>query len=164
MKKIGLISDTHNYFDDSLRTFLEPCDEIWHAGDVGNYELLLMLESWKPTRAVYGNIDGHQIRMACPEILYFKCEEVSILMTHMGGYPGHYQPKMKNIIKEKRPKLYISGHSHILRVMYDKAYDLLHINPGAAGIEGFHKVRTAVRFIIDMSDIKQLEIWEKERG
>ncbi len=164
MKKIGLISDTHSYFDDALRTFLEPCDEIWHAGDIGNYDLLLLLERWKPTRAVYGNVDGHQIRMACPEILYFTCENVSVLMTHIGGYPGRYPSTMVNLIDEKKPQLYISGHSHILRVMHDKKYDLLHINPGAAGIEGFHKFRTAVRFIIDNSDIKQLEVWEKERG
>jgi len=164
MKHIGLLSDTHGFIDERLFTFFEKCDEIWHAGDIGNIETANRLEAFKTLRAVYGNIDNHEIRAQYSSVLRFKCEDSEILMTHIGGYPGHYEPLIKDIILTKPPKIFICGHSHILKVIYDKKYSLLHINPGAAGNSGFHKVKTAVRFSIDGSDIKNLEIWESPRG
>jgi putative phosphoesterase len=164
MKKIGLLSDTHGFIDERLFTFFEKCDEIWHAGDIGNLQTAKRLETYKPLLAVYGNIDNHEIRVDYPGILRFMCEQTEVLITHIGGYPGHYEPQIREIIKTKPPKLFICGHSHILKVMYDKKFSLLHINPGAAGNSGFHKVKTAVRFEIDGSEIKNLEIWESPRG
>jgi putative phosphoesterase len=163
MKKIGLLSDTHSYIDDKIINFFNDCDEIWHAGDIGNREVADKLATFKPFRAVYGNIDGHEIRIQYKQHLRFICEQVSVWITHIGGYPGHYEKEVRQELLINPPQLFICGHSHILKVIYDKKFNLLHINPGAAGISGFHKVRTAVRFIIDGKDIKQLEILEIER-
>lgn len=163
MKRIGLISDTHGTFDEPLREFLRDVDEIWHAGDIGSLELADEINAFKPLRAVYGNIDGGVIRRVYGEFDFFKCEEVAVLMTHIGGYPRHYSPQAVAKIQSARPKLFIAGHSHILKIIYDKVYDLLHINPGAAGEYGFHNIRTAVRFEIDGADIRNMEIWEYPR-
>ncbi len=163
MKRIGLISDTHTYLHPGLFKSFKECDEIWHAGDIGNIETADKLAAFKPLRAVYGNIDSHQVRIVYPEFQIFKCEDVKVLMTHIGGYPGRYQPAVRELIIKEKPDLFISGHSHILKVMYDKKYKLLHINPGAAGKSGLHKVITFVRFTIDGKQIKDLEIVEFER-
>lgn len=160
MKRIGLLSDTHGYWDDRYEKYFKDCDEIWHAGDVGSYEVLERLEAIKPVRGVYGNIDGQDIRMRLSERYRFKCEDVEVLMKHIGGYPGRYDPSIRGSLFARPPKLFISGHSHILKVQYDKTLGCLHINPGAAGISGFHKVRTLVRFTIDGSEIKDLEVIE----
>ena len=149
MKRIGIISDTHGTFDDTLREFLKDVDEIWHAGDIGSLELADTIASFKPLRAVSGNIDGGLTRRVYPDFLAFECEGVRVLMTHIGGYPRHYDPRAAVKIQALHPKLFIAGHSHILKVVYDPVYDLLHVNPGAAGEYGFHKVRTAVRLVID---------------
>lgn len=160
MKKIGLLSDTHAYWDERYREYFAGCDEIWHAGDIGSPELAARLAVLKPFRGVYGNIDGQPIRVLYPKIARFKVEEVSVLMTHIGGYPGRYEPDIKKELLADTPQLFISGHSHILKVMYDKKLGCLHINPGAAGKSGFHKVRTLVRFTIDGATIKDLEVIE----
>lgn len=164
MKRIGLISDTHGTFDQPLKEFLRDVDEIWHAGDIGSPALADEITAFKPLRAVYGNIDGGVMRRMFNEVLTFRCEDVTVVMTHIGGYPRHYSPRAVKAIQSLRPKLFISGHSHILKVIYDNLYDLLHLNPGAAGIYGFHKIRTAIRFEIDGSDIRNMEIWELERN
>ena len=164
MTQIGLLSDTHGFIDERLFTFFEKCDEIWHAGDIGNVQTAHQFEAFKPFRAVYGNIDNHELRSQYSSILRFTCEQTEVLITHIGGYPGHYQPLIKDILQTKPPKIFICGHSHILKVIFDKKFNLLHINPGAAGNSGFHKVKTAVRFNIDVSEIKNLEIWESPRG
>lgn len=163
MKRIGLISDTHGTFDQTLREFLREVDEIWHAGDIGSVELADQIAAFKPLRAVYGNIDGGVTRCVYPEFLAFDCEKVSVLMTHIGGYPRHYPPASVSRIQSLRPKIFIAGHSHILKVIYDPVYDLLHLNPGAAGSYGAHKVRTALRFTIDGADIRDMEIGEWPR-
>jgi putative phosphoesterase len=163
MKRIGLISDTHTFLHPGLFKSLKECDEIWHAGDIGNIETADKLAAFKPLRAVYGNIDSHQVRIVHPEFQLFKCEDVKVLMTHIGGYPGRYQPAVRKLIAKEKPELFISGHSHILKVMYDNKYKLLHINPGAAGKSGLHQVITFVRFTIDGKHIKDLEIVEFER-
>lgn len=163
MKRIGVISDTHGTFDETLRCFLRDVDEIWHAGDFGSLELADAIAAFKPLKGVYGNIDGGITRRVYNEFASFRCEDVSVLMTHIGGYPRHYSPQAVRAIQAVRPKIFISGHSHILKVMYDNVYDLLHLNPGAAGEYGFHKVRTAIRFEIDGADIKNMEIWELPR-
>ncbi len=164
MKQIGLLSDTHGFIDDRLYTFFENCHEIWHAGDIGNMETANNLDSFKPLRGVYGNIDDYKVRISYPHIQRFECELTDVLITHIGGYPGNYEPSVRSIIQTNAPKLFICGHSHILKVIFDKKYNLLHINPGAAGNTGFHNVKTAVRFLIDGSNIKDLEIWESARG
>lgn len=163
MKKIGLLSDTHSYLDPQLEEFFSNCDEIWHAGDVGNIEVIQSLENWKPVRCVYGNIDDHTLRAEFPEILNFKCEQVHVLMIHIGGSPGKYRTTALSAIRQMQPQLFICGHSHILKVQYDKKYEMLLINPGAAGKHGFHKVRTAMRFTIVGKNIKDLEIIELEK-
>ncbi|MBK5721526.1 metallophosphoesterase family protein [Dysgonomonas sp. Marseille-P4677] len=160
MKKIGLLSDTHNWWDDKYEKHFADCDEIWHAGDIGSMDLALRFESFKPFRAVYGNIDDSKVRSAYPEFLRFTIEEVDVLMTHIGGYPGKYDPRVRSILYAKPPKLFIDGHSHILKVMFDKKLNCLHINPGAAGKYGFHKVRTLIRFVIDKGNISDLEVIE----
>lgn len=160
MKKIGLLSDTHSYWDEKYKHHFADCDEVWHAGDIGSFDLTLKFEAFKPFRAVYGNIDGTDIRAAYPEFLRFTLEGVDVLMTHIGGYPGRYDPKVKSILQIDPPKLFICGHSHILKVMYDKKYNCLDINPGAAGKYGFHKVRTLLRFVLDEGTIKDLEVIE----
>lgn len=161
--KIGIISDTHGIFDEALERFLEPCDQIWHAGDIGSLELADRIAAFRPLRAVYGNTDDGMVRRVYHEYTLFEVEGVKVLMTHIGGYPRHYSPKALQHIHSARPKLFVAGHSHILKVIYDPIYDMLHINPGAAGIYGIHKVRTAVRFDIEEGEIRNLEIgeWDK---
>lgn len=163
MQKIGLISDTHGFVDEKVINFFKDCNQIWHAGDIGNLEVIDKLKKIKPLIAVYGNIDGTGIRQEYPEFQRFICENIDILMTHIGGYPGHYTAEVKNEFLKKTPDLFISGHSHILKIIYDKKYDCLHINPGAAGNSGFHKIKTAIIFTIDNKDIKDLKILEIER-
>jgi len=162
LKRIGLLSDTHGFIDDRIMHHLENCDEIWHAGDIGSMEVLEHLENFKPVKAVYGNIDGNLIRAAVPEIQRFRCEDAGVLIKHIGGYPGRYDKSVWHEINENPPKLFISGHSHILKVIPDKRLNLLHINPGAAGKSGLHKVRTLVRFVIDGADVRDLEVVELE--
>jgi len=160
MIRIGLLSDTHGYIDDRILSYLESCDEIWHAGDIGNLACALTLSKFKPLRAVCGNIDGNDLRLEYPAHLRFYCEEVEVLMVHIGGYPGHYASDIQKILRVLPPTLFISGHSHILKVIYDPKYKMLHMNPGAAGIQGFHQVRTLIRFTIDRKEIKDLEVVE----
>lgn len=164
MKHIGLLSDTHGFVDERVLKFFEDCDEIWHAGDIGNIQTAHKFESVKEFKAVFGNIDNYEVRQQYPRIQRFLCEETDVFITHIGGYPGHYEPGVKELLTLNPPKLFICGHSHILKVMNDKKLGLLHINPGAAGNSGFHKVKTAVRFIIDGSNIRELEIWEAPRN
>ena len=164
MTRIGLISDTHGYIPPRVSVFFKDCDEIWHAGDIGNLQTAQQLEAVKPLRAVYGNIDGTAVRSSYQEFEVFDCEQVKVLMIHIGGYPGRYSRRARQLIEKYRPKLFISGHSHILKVMPDRKYNLLHINPGAAGKQGMHKVITAVRFVIDRADIKDLEVLEIQRS
>ena len=160
MTRIGLLSDTHSYLDESVFRHFEKCDEIWHGGDFGNADIADKLAAFKPLRGVYGNIDGQDIRSIYPEINTFSCEAVKVLMVHIGGYPNRYSPVAKKVIIEHKPKLFISGHSHILKVMYDPTYECLHMNPGAAGKQGWHKVRTIIRFVIDGADIRECEVIE----
>ena len=163
MKRIGVISDTHNTFDKPLREFLRDVDEIWHAGDFGSIELADQIASFKPLKGVWGNIDGGVMRRAYNEFCCFQCENKRVLITHIGGYPRHYSPAAVRMIQTSKPDIFIAGHSHILKVMFDPIYQLLHINPGAAGLYGFHKVRTAIRFTIDGDDIRDMEIGEWPR-
>lgn len=160
MTRIGLISDTHSYLDDAVFKHFDKCDEIWHAGDIGNLELADKLAAFKPFKAVYGNIDGGDIRRIYPENLRFKCEDVDVWITHIGGYPGKYSPAIRNEIYNNPPQLFICGHSHILKVMYDKQINCLHLNPGAAGKQGWHKVRTLMRFNIDGDKVKDMQVIE----
>lgn len=160
MRRIGLISDTHGYFDDAVFKHFENCDEIWHAGDFGNIELADKLAAFKPLRGVYGNIDGKDIRQAYSEHLRFLCEDVDVWMTHIGGYPDRYSTNVKPEIYNNPPKLFITGHSHILKVVFDKKINCLHLNPGAAGKQGWHKVRTLMRFNINGDKIQDLEVIE----
>ena len=161
MVRIGLLSDTHSFLDPLLLPVLEDCDEIWHAGDLGSLALLQQLRNLKkPLRIVYGNIDGHDIRIDVPQYLIWQVEKMRIFMTHIGGYPGHYTADVKKILLAEKPDVYICGHSHILKVIYDKQLQLLHINPGACGREGFQKVRTMIRFTIDQDKVKDLAIIE----
>ena len=160
MKTIGLISDTHGYLDEAVFKHFENCDEIWHAGDFGTIELADQLSAFKPLRGVYGNIDGQDIRINYPEHLRFDCEGVHVWMTHIGGYPGKYNPKIREELYRDPPGLFISGHSHILKVMFDKKINSLHLNPGAAGKHGWHKVRTLLRFCISGEKIHTLEVIE----
>ena len=160
MLKIGLLSDTHNYLHNGIIKFLEPCDEIWHAGDWGSMEVYEKLSALKPIRGVWGNIDGQDIRLLFPKVLRFKIEEVDVLLTHIGGYPNKYDKSIKDALFLNPPKLFICGHSHILKVMYDKKLMMLHINPGAAGKYGLHNVSTAVRFEINKDRIENLEVLE----
>lgn len=161
MKRIGLISDTHGFLDPKIEKYLSVCDEVWHAGDVGNFKVIEDLEKICPiVRGVYGNIDGQEIRKHFPKNLRFNCEEVDVWITHIGGYPDRYSIDVREEIKNNPPKLFICGHSHILKVIYDKKLSLLHINPGAAGKSGFHQVKTIVRFTIENQNIKDLEVIE----
>ncbi len=163
MTRIGLISDTHSYLDDAVFQYFEQCDEIWHAGDFGTKEVADKLKAFKPLKGVYGNIDGADIRAEYPETMRWKCEEVEVLMTHIGGYPGRYAPQIKTELLSHPPQLFICGHSHILKVMYDEKIKCLHMNPGAAGNSGWHKVKTLIRFVIDGKDMKQCEVMEIPR-
>jgi putative phosphoesterase len=160
MTKIGLLSDTHGWWDEKYITHFESCDEIWHAGDIGSVTIANQLTAIKPFRAVYGNTDGYELRLMYPPVYQFTIENVTVLMTHIGGYPGRYDPLIQTKLYAAKPNLFISGHSHILKVMFDKNLNCLHINPGAAGHSGIHQVRTLVRFVIDKDDIKELEIIE----
>ena len=160
MKRIGIISDTHSYWDERYATYFAECDEIWHAGDIGSMEVAERLSAICTLRAVSGNIDGGDIRRMYPELLRWKCEDVDVLMKHIGGYPGHYDASIRARIYASPPTLFISGHSHILKVQYDKTLDLLHINPGAAGLQGWQKKRTLVRLTIDGSEMKNCEVVE----
>lgn len=160
MKRIGLLSDTHGYIDDRIKEYLGSCDEIWHAGDIGPISVTDELGKIAPVRAVFGNIDDHTVRKVWPLHNRFLCEGVDVWITHIGGYPKRYSREVHDTIKANPPKLFISGHSHILKVMYDRDLELLHMNPGAAGKHGFHKVRTLLRFTIDGNDIKELEVVE----
>ena len=164
MKRIGIISDTHGTFDEPLRNFLRDVDEIWHAGDIGSLDLADEIAAFKPLRAVWGNIDGGMARRVYEEFCYFRCEEVTVLMTHIGGYPRRYAPRALQRIQSARPKLFIAGHTHILKDQFDPVYQHLAVNPGAAGLYGFHKVRTAIRLTIDGADMRDMEILELPRG
>ncbi|MFA4851512.1 MAG: metallophosphoesterase family protein [Bacteroidales bacterium] len=163
MLRIGLLSDTHNYLHPRIIEFLKNCDEIWHAGDMGNVSIAGELSKLKPFKGVYGNIDGQDVRVLYPKELRFMCEDVDVWLTHIGGYPGKYDQVIRNRMVTNPPKLFICGHSHILKVIYDKKLNLLHINPGAAGKYGLHQVITAVRFVIEGKEIKKLEVIELKR-
>ena len=163
MKKILLLSDTHGYVDDHMMKYVKESDEVWHAGDIGTTQVTDTISSQKPLRAVFGNIDNHELRLSFPEELLFECEDINIYMTHIGGRPGRYAKGISEKIKSIKPKIFICGHSHFLKIQYDKVNQLLFINPGAIGKHGFHKVRTMVRFEIDKSDIKNMEVIEVKR-
>lgn len=154
MIKVGLISDTHSFLDPKVKPSFDDRDEIWHAGDIGTNALTDELAAWKPLKAVYGNIDGHELRAEFPEDLIFTVEGLKVLITHIGGYPGHYSPRARKLIEEHMPDIFICGHSHILRVMRDPKYNnMLVMNPGAAGVQGFHKMKTLLRFDLDNGKI-----------
>ncbi|MGA0042826.1 MAG: metallophosphoesterase family protein [Flavobacteriaceae bacterium] len=163
MKKILLLSDTHSHIDDGIIKHVHWADEVWHAGDIGDVSVTDAIMALKPLRAVYGNIDDNVIRMQFPEHLFFNCEDVKVWITHIGGYPGRYPARIRAILDSKRPDLFICGHSHILKVMSDKKYNLLHMNPGAAGRNGFHKVCTMLRFEVYRGKISSLEVVEFKR-
>ncbi len=163
MKKILLLSDTHSYIDHQILKFVKQADEVWHAGDIGSIEITDTLKKIKPLRAVYGNIDGATIRTEFPLNNKFTIEKVTVWITHIGGYPNRYDQRIKDEILKNPPQLFISGHSHILKVLFDKKLNLLHMNPGAAGKHGFHKVRTMLRFEIHEDKIKNLEVIELEQ-
>lgn len=160
MKKILLLSDTHGHIDDDILKYVKQADEVWHSGDIGNLKVADAIKALKPLRAVYGNIDDAKARMEFPEHDRFLCEHVDVWITHIGGYPNKYDMRVKNDIIKNPPKLFICGHSHILKVMYDKKLNLLHMNPGAVGKQGLHKVRTMLRFTIDGEKIDHLEVIE----
>ncbi|HVG15950.1 MAG TPA: metallophosphoesterase family protein [Chitinophagaceae bacterium] len=160
MKRIGLISDTHGYLDKAVLTHFDSCDEIWHAGDFGSIEIADELKSIKPLKGVYGNIDGYDVRSIYPQHLGWQCEGVTVYMTHIGGYPKRYAPGIKSEIMANKAGLFICGHSHILKIIYDDEMNCLHINPGAAGKQGWHKMRTLVRLTIDGTNMKDCEVIE----
>ncbi|MFH1004108.1 MAG: metallophosphoesterase family protein [Bacteroidota bacterium] len=163
MTKICLLSDTHNYLDSKIFKYLSDCDQIWHAGDIGTVAITDELKKIKPLIAVHGNIDGQDLRKEFPTYQRLKCENVDVLITHIGGSIGKYFPEVRNILQTKPPKIFICGHSHILKVMFDKKYNMLYMNPGAAGNYGQHKKKTLLRFIIDKIEIKNLEVIELGR-
>lgn len=160
MTRIGLISDTHNYLDEQVFKHFHNCDEIWHAGDFGTMAVADQLKAFKPLKGVYGNIDGYDVRSIYPVKFVWSCEEVNVYMTHIGGHPNKYAPGIKQELIASNAKLFISGHSHILKIIYDDKLNCLHMNPGAAGKQGWHKIRTIVRFAIDGSNIKDCEVIE----
>lgn len=164
MKRIGLLSDTHSHWDERYLSYFEECDEIWHAGDIGSVDVAERLAAFRPFRAVCGNADGGVLRKMYRPDFRFECEGTDVLMTHIGGYPGRYDAHVRQIISTNAPQLFISGHSHILKVMYDPKAHLLHINPGAAGLQGWHIVRTLVRFTLHEglpSDLEVIELGTK---
>ena len=161
MTHIGVLSDTHGTLPPQVFTFFKDCDQLWHAGDIGP-GVLEQLQAFKPTRAVWGNCDSFALHYELEEQLFFECEGQRVLMTHIGGYPGHYPYQLRRTLELASPDIFVCGHSHILRVMYDKDYNMLCINPGAAGRQGFHKVATLVRFVLDPTP-GQLEIMEYPR-
>ena len=158
--RIGLISDTHNFLDPKVLKYVQECDEIWHAGDIGTISLADELAAIKPLRAVYGNIDGQDVRKTYPRNLRFMCEGMDVWITHIGGKPEKYYPEIKKELDIRPPKLFICGHSHILKVMFDRKYRMLYMNPGSAGNYGLHLVKTLLRFSIGKSEIKNLEVVE----
>ncbi len=163
MKRIALISDNHSHSADEIIPFLEEVDEVWHAGDIGSLESIDAIKDQWPIIGVYGNIDGKDVRAEYPLNQVFHCEEVKVVMTHIGGYPGRYTKRVYGLLQEEKPQLYICGHSHICKVLYDKKLELLHMNPGAYGKIGWHKIRTILRFTIDGSDIKDAQVVELGR-
>ncbi|MDR2040576.1 MAG: metallophosphatase family protein [Bacteroidales bacterium] len=163
MVKIGILSDTHGFIEPRLFDFFSSCDMLFHAGDIGNMETADALAAFKPLIAVHGNIDGQDVRAVYPEMQKMRCEEVKILMVHIGGYPGRYDRKIYPVLKAHPPQLFITGHSHILKVMYDRSLHFLHINPGAIGNSGIHQVKTAIRLTIDKDNMKDMEILELPR-
>lgn len=160
MKRIGILSDTHGYWDDRYLLHFADCDEIWHAGDIGSDTITKLLEEFRPLRAVYGNIDGGILRQKFNETLRFRIEECEVVMKHIGGYPGRYDASIRKELYERPPQLFISGHSHILKVLYDNKLNCLHINPGAAGKQGWQQVRTLVKMTIDKDKFTDLEVVE----
>lgn len=160
MTKIGVLSDTHGLLDKRVFEHFDCCDEIWHAGDIGSYEVLMRLREFRPTRAVYGNMDSGDVRYSLPEFYRFRVEDVNVLMTHIGGYPGHYNPWLIPMFQKETPQLFVCGHSHILKVQYDPTWNMLTMNPGAAGKQGWQKVQTLLRFEIDKEKIQNLEVIE----
>lgn len=161
MRRIGILSDTHSCWDDRYALHFRDCDEIWHAGDIGCLDTLQRLRAIGPeVRAVRGNIDHGPVARLCPEVMSFTVEDVPVWMTHIGGYPGRYAPGVRRMLIEARPRLMVTGHSHILKVMYDSELDLLHINPGAAGHHGWQKERTLVRLTVDGTEMRDLEVIE----
>ena len=160
MKKILLLSDTHSHLDEAMLKYVRQADEVWHAGDIGRLEVTDAIQQIKPLRAVYGNIDDDKARMEFPLHNQFTCEDVAVWITHIGGYPGKYNPAIRSALAANPPQLFICGHSHILKVQFDKTLNLLHMNPGAAGKSGFHQLRTMLRFVIEGAQIKELEIIE----
>ena len=160
MKSILLLSDTHGHIDEKILKYTRKADEVWHAGDIGNTAVTDEISKTSKIRAVYGNIDGQLLRSQFPENEIFMCEEVKVMMTHIGGYPGKYTARVKKLIAQEKPSLFISGHSHILKVIQDPKNNLLHLNPGACGVQGFHKIRTLLRFQIDREKIKKMEAIE----
>jgi putative phosphoesterase len=163
LTQIGLLSDTHHFLDDAIFDHFKNVDEIWHAGDIGTVAVADQLQEFKPFKAVYGNIDGQDVRSTYPEQLIFKCEEVKVMIKHIGGYPPRYNPETKRHLMLHGPDLFIDGHSHILKIMYDDQLKCLHMNPGAAGKQGLQKVRTLIRFSIDGREIKNCEVVEMPR-
>lgn len=164
MIRIGLLSDTHGFIDDKILSYLEPCDTIWHAGDIGFTAVIDKLESLnKKLFMVHGNIDGHEIRSMVPKELVFYAEDIKVVLTHIGGYPGKYTFDAKKLIEKNRPNIFVCGHSHILKIIKDSNYNLMHLNPGAIGKSGYHKVRTMIRFSIDGNQLKGMEIIEINR-
>ena len=161
--KIGLLSDTHSYLDQRIFEYFASCDEIWHAGDIGAAFLADALEKFKPLRAVYGNIDDPVIRKKFPEDNWFTCEGMTILITHIAGAPPHYNPRIKRLLAERKPDILVTGHSHILRVVRDKKYDMMYFNPGAAGNQGFHHMKTLLRFEINGKEVSNMEVIELGR-
>ncbi len=160
MKRIGILSDTHAFLDERVFTYFKDCDEIWHAGDIGSLAVADKLAAFKPLRAVVGNIDGAELRRSFPLHNRFFCEQVAVLLTHIGGYPGKYAKEISDELRSNPPMLFVAGHSHILRVQYDSSLNLLYVNPGAAGKYGFHQVSTLIRLVIDGKQIKDLEVIE----
>ncbi len=161
---IGLISDTHGVFDQAIKDFLKPVDEIWHAGDFGGgVQLAAEIEAFKPLRGVAGNCDNYELRYTHPHHRFFDCEGMKVLMTHIGGYPGRYEPKARGLIVDYKPDIFVCGHSHILKVVNDPLYNMLVLNPGAAGIQGFHVFRTALRFKIQKGEISEMEVFRLEK-
>lgn len=160
MKKILLLSDTHSHIDDVILKYVHQADEVWHAGDIGNLLVTDTIKKLKPLRAVYGNIDDDKARLEFPLHNQFMCEKVSVWITHIGGYPGKYKPNIREALEKNPPKLFICGHSHILKVQFDKKLNLLHMNPGACGKSGFHQVRTMLRFTINEEVVGNLEVIE----
>ena len=163
MQRIGLLSDTHHFLDETVFRHFESCDEIWHAGDFGTVAIADRLKAFRPLRGVFGNIDGQDIRSVYPEKGRWSCEGVKVMMTHIGGYPPKYNPALKKELEADPPGLFICGHSHILKIIYDDRLKCLHMNPGAAGQQGWHKVRTLIRFTVDGDDMKDCEVIELGR-